>query len=299
MKNSIRTSVSFLIVAAALVAPSMMPSQASAQDARCRPGDLFCAEVGVGPIEGHLRIGPADPPPVVVEPPPVVVVQPPTVYQPPPPVVVQPPTVIVQQPPPPSVVVVAQPPPREPPTVQVQVRRERRVVYDLVPDFDIGLRINVASMFADRGMGGLNAALRIRPERHVAIDVGTGIWYGNDYQAQERWEMPVQADLLVFLNPEHRFQVYLLVGGGMTFGGTGGRGGRDLMYAGGEAGIGAELRLSRFFALNLDVRGFLRQRVNGGPPEFQEQRADGLIYTTDTSGGFYGTLGMTFYFIGN
>jgi hypothetical protein len=297
MKNSMRTSVSFLIVAAALVAPSMI-STAAAQDTRCRPGDLLCADVGVGPIEGHLRIGPADPP-VVVEQPPVVVVQPPpVVYQPPPPV--QPPTVIVQQPPPPQVVVVAQPPMREPPTVQVQVRRERRVVYDLVPDFDIGLRLNVGSMFADRGMGGVNAALRIRPERHVAIDIGTGIWYGSDYQARERWEMPVQADLLVFLNPEHRFQVYLLVGGGMTFGEQMGRGGRgDLMYAGGEAGIGAELRLSRFFALNLDVRGFLRQRINGGPPEFQEQRADGLIYTTDTSGGFYGTLGMTFYFIGN
>lgn len=298
MKNSIRTSVSFLIVAAALVAPSLVASSASAQDTRCRPGDLLCADVDVGPIEGHLRIGPADPPPVYVEPPPVVVVEPPpVVYQPPPPVVYQPPTVIVQQPPPPQVVVVAQPP-REPQTVQVQVRRERRVVYDLVPDFDIGLRINVAALFADHGMGGLNAALRIRPERHVAIDIGTGLWYGSDYQAQERWEMPVQADLLVFFNPEHRFQVYMLVGGGMTFGETSGRGARELMYAGGEAGIGAELRLSRFFALNVDVRGFLRQRVGGGPPEFQEQRADGLIYTTDTSGGFYGTLGMTFYFIG-
>ncbi len=293
MKNSIRTSVSFLVVVAALVAPSTV----LAQDARCRPGDLLCAEVDVGPLEGHLRIGPADPPPVYVEPPPVVVQQPPTViYEPP----VQPPTVIVQQQPPPSVVVVTQPLPREPPTVQVQVRRERRVVYDLVPTFDIGLRINASALFADHGMGGMNAALRIRPERHVAIDVGTGVWYGNDYQGQERWEMPVQADLLVFFNPEHRFQLYALVGGGMTFGATSGRGARDLMYAGGEAGIGAELRLSRFFALNLDVRGFLRQRVGGSSvPEFQERRSDGLIYSTDTSGGFYGTLGMTFYFIGN
>ena len=285
MNNRILSSVSFLVAMTALAAPSLAFAQV---DTRCRPDDLLCADVGVGPIEGHLRIGPGDaPPPVVIEtPPPPVVVQPP----------VQPPIVVVQGPPPPQQIVVVAPPPREPPVVAVQTRRERRVVYDLVPTFDMGLHLDGGVMFSDRiGMGGLNAALRIRPEAHIAIDVGTGFWYGQDYNGREHWEMPVQADLLVFFNPENMFQVYGVVGGGMSFGSAAGR---DLMYAGGEAGLGAELRLSRFFALNLDVRGFIRQRVGGGPPEFTQISSAGLVQTTDLSGGVYGQLGMTFYFFG-
>lgn len=290
MKNRFLSSMSFLVVLTALAAPSLASAQV---DTRCRPDDLLCADVGIGPIEGHLRIGPGDgtpppPPPVVVETPPPVVVQ-----APPP---VQPPVVVVQgQPPPPQQIVVVAPPPREPPVVAVQTRRERRVVYDLVPTFDMGFHLGGGVMFSDRiGMGGLNAALRIRPERHIGIDIGTGFWYGSDYNGQEHWEMPLQADLLVFFNPEHMFQVYGVIGGGMSFGGTNTR---DLMYAGGEAGLGAELRLTRFFAINLDVRGFLRQRVGDGAPEFT-QISGGRVQTTDTSGGVYGQLGMTFYFFG-
>jgi len=295
MNNRILSSVSFLVAMTALAAPSLAFAQV---DTRCRPDDLLCADVGVGPIEGHLRIGPGDaPPPVVVEtpPPPVVVVQPP----------VQPPVVVVQGPPPQQIVVVA-PPPREPPVVAVQTIRQQRVVYDLVPTFDMGLHLAGGVMFSDRiGMGGLNAALRFRPESHIAIDIGTGFWYGQDYNGREHWEMPLQADLLVFFNPENMFQVYGVIGGGMSFGNAGGVatstgtiGGRDLMYAGGEAGLGAELRLSRFFALNLDVRGFIRQRVGGGPPEFTQISSAGLVQSTDTSGGIYGQVGMTFYFFG-
>jgi hypothetical protein len=289
MNNRILSSVSFLVAMTALAAPSLASAQV---DTRCRPDDLLCADAQVGPFEGHLRIGPGDAPP-----PPAVVVEPPVVVQPPP--VVQPPVVVVQGPPPPTqqLVIVQTPPPREPPVVAVQTVRQRRVVYDLVPTFDMGLHLAGGVMFSDRiGMGGLNAALRIRPESHLAIDIGTGFWYGTDYNGREHWEMPLQADLLIFFNPENMFQVYGVIGGGMSFGGAAGR---DLMYAGGEAGLGAELRLSRFFALNFDVRGFLRQRVGDGPPEFTQISSAGLIQTTDLSGGVYGQIGMTFYFFGN
>jgi hypothetical protein len=299
MKNPILNSVSFLIVAAALAAPSLALAQV---DTRCRPDDLLCADVGVGPIEGHLRIGPGDaPPPVVVETPPVVVA--------PPPVVVQPPVVVVQAPPPPQQVVVVAPyPPREPPMVAVQTVRQRRVVYDLVPTFDLGLHIGGGLLFTDHGgMGGADAALRIRPESHIGIDIGTGFWGGSDYNGRDHWEMPLQADLLFFFNPENMFQVYALVGGGVSFGHNGpsslttsgltSTGGRDVTYAGGEAGLGAELRLSRWFAINLDVRGFIRQQVGGGPPEFSRIQG-AVLQTTDTSGGVYATLGATFYFFG-
>jgi hypothetical protein len=298
MKNRILSSVSFLVALTAVAAPSLASAQV---DTRCRPDDLLCADVGIGPVEGHIRIGPGDEPPPVVTPPPPVVVTPPPVA---------PPVVVVQAPPPPvapPMVVVTAPPPREPPVVAVQTVRQRRVVYDLVPAFDLGLHVDGGFLFTDHGgLGGGNAALRIRPESHIGIDIGTGFWGGTDYNGRDHWEMPVQADLLIYFNPENMFQVYALVGGGMSFGHTGGTldptsrmllGGRDVMYAGGEAGLGAELRLSRWFALNLDVRGFIRQQVGGGAPEFSRIQG-GNLQTTDTSGGFYATLGATFYFFG-
>lgn len=320
MTDRMRTAVSFLGLVAALSGAAV--STAHAQDARCRPGDLLCAEVDVGPIEGHLRIGidgdppPPPPPPVVVvppPPPPVVVAPPPppVVVAPPPPVVVAPPVVsghVVVT----TVPVMPPPPPRG--SVVVGVETRRRVRYEMVPDFDIGLHLQFGGMFTDRiTMGGFSGAARIRPIPHLAFDIGIGAWYGQDYHGAERWEVPVTADMLVFFNPEHRFQVYALIGGGMSFAGQGRttRGGgfvstSEFTYAGGELGIGAELRVSRFFAINADVRGFLRHNVAGGLPEFTEINDNGTsrldddtTRSTNTSGGIYGNLGLTFYFFGN
>jgi hypothetical protein len=237
-------------------------------------------------------------PPVVVQPPPVIVQPPPppVVVQPPPPPV-QPPVVYVQQPPPP--VIVAQPQP------QVVTVQRSRVVYDLVPAFDMGLHLQIGGLFSDRiGMGGGGAAFRIRPMEHLAIDIGMGIYGGQDYQGADRWEMPIVADIIVFFNPGDRLQVYALAGGGMSFGQQGSYTrfdrdfipSRDLAYAGGEAGLGVEWRIGRHFALNLDVRAFLREQVGGGV-EFTEIQ-DGVTRSTNTSTGVYGNLGMTFYFVG-
>lgn len=314
MTDRIRSAVSFLGLVVALTGAT---GTALAQDARCRPGDLLCAEVDVGPVEGRIRIGidgdaPPPPPPVVVVPPPPVVVAPP----PPPPVVVAPPPppVVVAPPPVSGRIVVTTvpvaPPPAGPPVV-VGVETRRRVRYELVPDFDIGLRAFGGAMFTDRiAMGGLNGAARIRPIPHLAFDIGLGVYGGTDYAGVERWEVPVVADMLIFFNPEHRFQVYALIGGGVSWASQGvtTRGGdwissREFTYVGGEVGLGAELRISRFFAINGDVRGFIRQNVAGGPAEFTEPYTNSLgvlsTHSTDTSGGIYGTLGMTFYFFGN
>lgn len=294
MTNRILCALSVLGVAAALLAPSMRA------EAQCRPDDIFCAELRIGPAQ------PPPPPPVVVQPPPVVVQPPPppVVVQPPPP---QPPVVIVQPaqppPPPPRVVVVrpAQPPP--PPVVQVQVERRRVVRYELVPEFDIGVHIALAGLMTENvGMGGFQGAFRLRPIRHLAIDIGAGIFGGEslNYGADSggRWEVPFTANLLFFFNPQHRFQVYALVGAGVSIAGQETRlGERELEYVGGEAGLGFEWRIGRHFALNLDARGFLRQHVGDGY-EFVRRGEDGELEGTNLSGGFYGTVGMTFYFGG-
>lgn len=301
MANRIWSSLSLVV---ALTVP-LFATAASAQDATCRPGDLLCGEVQVGPFQGRVRVGPADPGPVVVQPPPVVVQPPPppiVVQPPPPPVVVQPPpqppVVVVQQPPPPPVIV------RQPQVIETRVPRTR-VVYDYVPAFDIGLHLQLGGLFSDRaGIGGGAAALRIRPAEWLGIDVGAGFYGGSDYQGSDHWEMPLTADLLFFFNPQDRFQIYALVGGGASFGQSGSYyratdefvPSRDLTYVGGEAGLGLEWRLGRHFALNLDARWFLREQVGGGQ-EFSEI-SGGEVRTTNTSTGVTGNVGMTFYFVG-
>jgi hypothetical protein len=175
------------------------------------------------------------------------------------------------------------------------------VVYDLVPAFDMGLHLQIGGLFSDRvAMGGGGAAFRVRPIEHLAIDLGLGIYGGQDYQGADRWEVPVVADILVFFNPGDRLQVYALAGGGVSVGQQGSYtrwdrdfiASRDLAYVGAEAGLGLEWRLGRHFALNADVRAFIREQVGGGVEFVEGTRS------TNTSAGVYGNLGMTFYFVG-
>lgn len=303
MTNRALTFSSLTAVAAAF----LMAAPAAAQTTNCQPGDIFCAELQIGPGRAGVRIGPGQeqppppPPPVIVQPvpqPPVVVVEP--VAPPPPPV--QPPTVIVQPaPPPPPVQQYYYPPPQPVPQPVVMVRPRQQ---DRFPYSSVGLHLHVDGIFGDSlGMGGAGASLRLRPIPHIGIDIGSGIYGGQDYNGLDRVEVPVQADVLFFFNPYNRFQFYALVGVGASFSHADGWNmrtdrydSRDYAHLGGEAGLGVEWRISRVFALNLDVRGFIRQRVDGnGQPEFMERTSSGWV-STDTSGGFLGQVGMTFYF---
>lgn len=272
---------------------------AAAQQTQCQPDDLLCAEVRIGPAQGGIRIGPGpgmqQPPPPPPQPP-VVVVQP--EYQPPPPPP-QPPVVVVQpqQPPPPVTQYVVQPPPQQ----RVIVQRPR----NQFPYSTTGLHLHLDGIFGDTlQMGGGGAAFRIRPNPWFALDIGSGLYGGQDYNGLDRYEVPVTVDAMVFFNPQHRFQVYALVGVGTSFGHAEGFNirtlqgdSRDYVHLGGEVGLGLEWRIGRHFALNLDVRGFLRGRVDDNPePEFTELNDAGNWVSTDLSGGVVARGGMTFYF---
>lgn len=289
-------ALSFSFFAASAGALLLFTAPASAQQSECQPNDLFCAELRIGPAQGGIRIGPGGqpqpPPPVIVQEPapPVVVVQP--EYQPPPP---PPQPVYVQQPPPPVTQYVVEAPPR-----RVVVRDRNRFPYSTW-----GLRLHVDGVFGDElAMGGAGGALRIRPNPWFALDIGSGVYGGNDYNGLDRIEVPITLDAVVFFNPQHRFQVYMLAGVGTSFGHaegfnvrTGNADFRDYVHLGGQVGLGVEWRLGRFFALNLDVRGFMRYRVDGNPePEFSERDALGNVLSTDLSGGVVARGGMTFYF---
>lgn len=266
----------------ASLATLVLPSGAQAQ---CTGHELFCAEASFH-VGGSVHIGTRPPPPRRAQ---VIVVQ----EEPPPP----PPPVVVYQP--------APPPPPQPTTVYVETEQRGEVHYDLEPvQLGVGLHGQIGGMVSDTvQMGGLSGAFRIRPgDGHFGVDLGIGAYAGQDYNGWDRVEVPLTADLLLFLNPDDTLQVYGIAGVGVSFAHAEDNGfadprfevnARDYAYVGGELGAGLELRLSRWFAINGDVRGFVRERVDDDPePEFVHE--DGR--TTDTSGGVLLNLGATIYF---
>jgi len=187
---------------------------------------------------------------------------------------------------PPTVVVVKHKSAAQPQIVQAPPPKKR--------DRKLGLHFDVGGTFGPQVlMGGFTGALRFRPQKHVGIDLGSGYYAGNDYLGFYRTEIPVIANVIFFLNPQHKFQFYFLLGPGLSFGRV------DLLnevrtmtHVGGQGGFGIELRLAPAFALNADVRGVIRHRIDNDPrPEFIDGNR-----STNTSGGALLTFGGTFYF---
>jgi len=187
----------------------------------------------------------------------------------------------------------------KPPTVVVVKQRSIPQPQSQAPpppkrDRKLGLHFDVGGTFGPQVlMGGFSGALRFRPKEHVAIDLGSGYFAGNDYQGFYRTEIPLTVNALLFVNPQHKAQIYFLLGPGVSFGRVDLYNElRHMTYIGGQAGMGLELRLAPAFALNVDVRGVLRHRIDSDPrPEF----VDGTR-STDTSGGAVLAFGATFYF---
>jgi len=185
---------------------------------------------------------------------------------------------------PPTIVVVKHTPIPQAQVAKPPPKRDRKV----------GLHFDVGGTFGPQiVMGGFSGALRFRPKEHIGIDLGSGYFAGNDYQGFYRTEIPLTANMLFFVNPQHKLQVYFLLGPGLSFGRVDTFNEvRRMTHVGGQAGIGLEFRLAPAFALNVDVRGVLRHRIDSDPrPEFFDGTRG-----TNTSGGALLTFGGTFYF---
>jgi len=278
-----------LLTAFGIAAPLTAPTTASAQ---CDNGAIVCAEVNVS---GSIHIGRRRQQTVVVE----------TNTPPPPP---QGRVVVVQPAPPP-------PPPPPPPqpvreTVVVvettPVYQQQRVVrvrrpFDMRQKF--GVHLNVGSMISeDVRMGGAQFGFRLRPSRIFAVELSVGGYGGTDYNGMDRVEVPLMLNGYFFLPRASRFQMYVVGGIGTSFAAVEGYHpgydrfmSRQFRYIGGEFGIGGEWRIHPHFALNADVRGFLRTRVddNDDLPEFYDPVNN---RESDTSAGAVLNLGGTFYF---
>lgn len=293
----------------ALVSPSAGAQQAPA--ANCPPGSWFCGEGATAPAAAPAAAAPAAAAPPPAAPPPATdALQPLPSKEAPkdgasPPVVVyqpQPPVVVYQPAPPPPVMVVQGTTTETPPAYKYSPRDD----YPKKNEWGLNLHLLGALMGKDAspnaGMGGLGFGLRYKPVPFYGIEGDLDFVGGRDYQGRTRGESAFTLNNLFFVNPKSKAQVYFLVGFGWSGARildacTGGlcRDSTTYSYFGGQAGVGLEWRLSKHFALNGDLRGFVRGRTDKNAayePEFR----DGAGRTTNTSGGGLLTAGMTFYF---
>jgi opacity protein-like surface antigen len=169
------------------------------------------------------------------------------------------------------------------------------------PEWGLNLRVEgvamgrASGMGSTMGMGGVGLSLRYRPVPVFAIDFGFDVLAGNDYNGFQRVEVPGTLNGILYLNPRSRVQVYLE--GGMhlsramvssdlaapQLASTRDGYKANYTYFGGQGGGGLEFRISKRFALNFDVIGFARKRVDDvRRPEFIDYETG---RTTNSSGG--------------
>lgn len=268
----IAVSLSF---ASALAVPSIARADEPKKD--CEPGSWFCDETSsdeskdLQPLPAESA--PAEAKPVEKTAPPVVVYQPP------------PPTVVVQ--------------PRDAPAPYYYVPKKPP------PKKEWGLNLHLGGAMMGKGHDGnagmamAGLGLRFRPIPQAAIEGALDFAGGRDYNGYRRAETAFTLNGLIFLNPKNTTQVYLLGG----FGWSGARAiddregfdkfERNYGYFGVQAGVGLEFRLSKAVALNVDLRGLLRGRVDEHRRRHPEFVDNGKSTNTSGAGLFQG--GLTFY----
>jgi hypothetical protein len=286
------------VVALACAAPSLAFAQSAPQgggatNPNCPPGSWFCAdtqEKPAAPAGQPVQPAPADKAqPLQPLPPDQPAKQPPVRYAPAP----QPP-VVIYQPPPPVIIREAPQPyyytPREAP-----LRRR---------EWGLNLHLEGAMLGSksnhDSGMGGAGFGLRYKPSPYFGLEADVDFVGGRDYNGFRRGETAFTINGLIFVNPRSKTQVYFLAG----FGWAGASVSDDrhtydssttYKYFGGQLGVGLEFRLAKHFALNVDLRGFVRGRTDDNA-QYQPEFVDNSGRTTNTSGGGLITGGGTFYF---
>jgi hypothetical protein len=273
--RSVLVSVPF-----ALAAAVALPAVAHADEPKdCPPGSWFCGDSqppaaqstqAAPPAGKDLQPLPADKP--ATPPPPVVV------YQPAP--------VVVQA--------------REAPPAYYYVPRKAPSKREWGLNLHLGGLMIGQGANGDAGMGMAGLGLRFRPVPHVAIEGDLDFAGGRDYNGFRRAETALSFNGLFFVNPKNATQLYFLTGFGWS-GATAvdDRNGYDSVehhygYFGVQGGVGLEFRLSRTVALNVDLRGFMRGRVDDSRNSDYEF-TDSSGRRTNTSGGGLLQGGLTFY----
>jgi opacity protein-like surface antigen len=284
-----KSIVSAASLAIGIALPATAAAQGAASGGACPPGSWFCAQDSQQqPTPKGQAVKPLQPLP---DPEDDATPPPPPPYDP----GAAPPPVVVYQPPPPVTVIRPDgPPPYEYPPPPPSEFRHRS-------QWGLNLHLEGAAIGHGSGggasMGGGGLGLRLKPNPFFGIEADVDFVGGQDYQGDDRSETAVTFNALLFLNPRSRVQLYLLAGFGWSAAHVTNNTSLDDHYGyfGGQAGGGIEFHVSRNFALDVDLRGFVRGRTDQlaqSQPEFTS--ADGR--TTNTSGGGLFTAGMTIYF---
>jgi hypothetical protein len=215
------------------------------------------------------------------------------------------PVYVYQQPAPPPVVVVRPAP--------VPVVRPMPAMIAGAPEepfeseFGLGARVGAGITGADASaMGGGGLFLRLHTFPNLQFELAIDGFAGEGYGGAVRSEIPVELSALWFFgSPSQSFRLFLLGGIGASWAQVG-EGDRidEPWYVGGLAGIGVEWRLIEWLALEADLRGFVRQRVNDRPadpayatdPMWNDGNCNEEQGCTDTQGGGAFHLGAILYF---
>jgi hypothetical protein len=152
----------------------------------------------------------------------------------------------------------------------------------------------------DPHMYGVGVAARLRPTPHFAFELGLDVFAGRDWNGFSRVETVGSIGCLVYLNPHSLVQVYMPVGFDISGASVDvetdeGEHDESYRYFGGHVGAGAELRLMKSTAVNVELLGFMRDRVgadSGKDAEFVDESGR----ATDSSGGGLLRAGVSFYF---
>ena len=300
-----------LTIASLLALTGAFALPAASAQAQCSPNDTFCASIETPHVQGRIRVRRrARQARVIVAPtPPAQVI----VTTPPPP---PPPRVIVTQPappPPPPRVIVTQPAP--PPPTQVRtITIETEQEFRLVPEDRFRRRFGLMSRASwvageQTEVGGAMVGARVRPGgRSFGLEFAVGAFGGADYNGDDRIEIPATINAMYFIGigAERRFELYSTIGFGVSWGvvntyglGSDYYGDVHNTWVGGEAGLGMEWHVSRHFALDLDMRFMVRNRVasDSDTDEFVRYASDGsVLETTNLSWAPIVNLGGVFYF---
>ncbi len=266
-----------LVVGTVLASALLLTSQAHAQ---CGGGFgiSICGQIVVTPPPVPVILPPPvyTPPPVYLPPPvvysPPVYVAPPVVYAPPP-VVYTPPPVVYTPPPPPPIVVTPAPVVYAAPQPTIMMTASEPVAVPAPRAFvrhrGFGFGVRASGGYAgltDMGMYGGGAVLRYNTGPAFGLELTVDGYGGTGYGGAERIEFPVTVNGLWYVNPRSHVQLYVLGGLGLSVAEVSANGDTDdPIYGGGQLGLGVEFLIGSHVGLTLDVRGFLRGRMNERP----------------------------------
>jgi hypothetical protein len=157
----------------------------------------------------------------------------------------------------------------------------------------------------DAGMAGLGMSIRYRPRPMFALDLGADFLGGVDANGLERQEVPISLSAMLYANPQHVVQFYLMGGINWSFArvfsdverenladGTS----DEYTYFGGHAGLGLEFRVSQLVGINVDGLAFVRTRTDDdGEGQYPEYLDTDTNEASNSSASGLLRAGITFW----